>query len=197
MGTQIWDEGIKIVETINLSCAKALSQTINNAAAVTADGGAQTTIAITTHGYLAGSDIYITGSVNYNGSQRVTAVATSTITIQAPFVAETFAGTEVTRFAYKCPVACEIAELRIHLSAAPTTANDFVITLDAARGAAYDTVIFTKTLTGLTDYIWVPSEPVRFNIDDILVCTYTNTDGKTLGIELKTRRIAKPGMIRA
>jgi len=197
MGTQVWDDGIRIIETINLSCAKALSQTINNAAAVTADGGLQTTIPITTHGYLAGSNIYITGSTNYSGLKRITAVATSTITIQAPFVAETFAGTETTRFAYPCPVACEIAELRIHLSTAPTTANDFVITCDAARGSAYDTVVFSKAMTGLTDYIWVPEDEVTFNIDDILVCTYTNTDVRTLGIELKIRRIAKLGVVRS
>lgn len=192
--TQIWDESIQIVDTINLSCTKALSQTIDNAAAVDATGGL-TTIPITGHGYLANSYIYITGSTNYSGLKYITAVATNTITIQADYVAETFAGTETTRFVYPCKVACELSEFRIHLSAAPTTAENFVITVDDARGSAYDTVILTKPMATLTDYVWIPDKPIRFNINDLLVCTYTNTDTKTLGIEMKVRRIAKPGVV--
>ncbi len=196
MKTVVWDQSIHIIDTINISCAKALSQTLNGAAAVTADGGNQTKITITGHGYAAGSYVYLTGTVNYDGLQYIYAKGTNDITIQSPFVAETFAGTETTRFAYKAPVACEIAELRIHQSAAPTTSEDFVVTVDSARGSAYDTVVFTKALGGYADYIWTPGEIVTFNIDDILVCTYTNTDTKTLGIELKVRRIAKPGIVR-
>jgi hypothetical protein len=194
---QVWDQNIKTIETINISCTKALSQTLNGAAAVTADGGAATTIAITTHGYLAGSYIYISGSVAYNGLHLITAVATSTITIAYPFVAETFAGTEVSRFVYPCPVACEIAELRFHTNSAAHTAENLVITCDATRGAGYDTVVFTKAMTGITDYVWVPENEMTFNVDDLLVVTYTNTDTHTLGIELKIRRIAKPGVVRS
>jgi hypothetical protein len=193
---QVWDQNIKTIETINISCTKALSQSINDEAAVTADGGAQTTIPITTHGYLAGSNIYISGSVNYNGLHLITAVATSTITIQTPFIAETFA-TDISRFAYPCPTACEIAELRFHTNSAAHTAENLVITCDAASGAAYDTVVFTKAMTGITDYVWVPENEMTFNVDDLLIVAYTNTDSHTLGIELKIRRIAKPGVVRA
>jgi hypothetical protein len=195
MPVQIWSEELKIIDIINLSCTKAFSQTINNAAAVTADGGTQTTIAITTHGYLAGSYIYITGSVAYDGLHKITAVATSTITIQAPFVAETFAGTETTRFAYKCPVACEMSEFRIHWNAAPTTAENIVITIDDARGSAYDTVICTQPVVPLTDFLWIPDYQLKLNIDDIIVATFANTDLRTLGAEMKIRRIAKPGVV--
>jgi hypothetical protein len=94
-------------------------------------------------------------------------------------------------------VACEIAEVRIHIGVAPTTPENFTITVDAARGAAYDTVILAKAMTSLTSYVYIPDLPLTFNVDDLLVCTYTNTDLRTLGIEFKIRRIAKPGVVRS
>jgi hypothetical protein len=195
MKTTIWDQSLKILDSVNISCTKAFSQTIANAAAVTADGGNQTTVTITGHGYLAGSNVYFTGSTNYDGLHLITAKADDNITIQTPFVVETFSS-DTARFAYLAPVACEVAEFRIHLSAAPTTVENLVITIDDARGSAYDTVILTKAMNAITDYLWVPSEPVGVNVGDLVVCTYTNTDSKTLGAELKMRRIAKPGIVR-
>lgn len=196
MPVQVWDEGISIIDTINMSCTKALSQTIAGGAAVTASGGIHTKITITGHGYTAGSYVYITGSTNYSGLKKCMAVETNDITINAPFVAETFAGTETTRFAYPCEVGGILTELRVHINTAPATAENFVITCDANRGAAYDTVILTKSMAGVTDYIWTPEDPITFFAGDILVCTYTNTDGRTLGVEMKVRRIAKPGVVR-
>jgi hypothetical protein len=189
---QVWDEGLKVIDTINISCAKALSQTINNAAAVDATGGL-TRIPITGHGYLANSYIYITGSVAYNGLKYITAKTDDTITIRSTFVAETFAGSEVTRFVYYSPVAYEIAELKVHLSAAPSTSENLVITCDSGLSAAYDTIVLSKDLQSIANYIWVPDQPIRFSASDLLVFTYTNTDTKTIGIQISCRRIAKPG----
>ncbi len=196
MKTTIWEDSLRILDCINLSCAKALSQTILGAAAVTADGGTQTTISITGHGYLAPSYIYLTGTTNYNGIQYITSKGTNDITIQAPFVAETFAGTETVRFAYSCPVACEIAEFRIHWDSAPTTAENIVLTIDSARGSAYDIVVMTQPIVPLTDFLWIPDYNLTLNIDDIIVATFANTDLRTLGVEMKVRRIAKPGVVR-
>lgn len=195
MPVQIWDDGIRIVDTIHLSCAKALSQTINNEGeAVTADGGAQATIPITGHGYLANSYVYITGTTNYNGLQYITAVATNSITIQKPFVAETFGNTAYVKFGYKCPCACEAVEIRCHLSGA-SAEESLVVTIDSAKGSAYDVVIHTKGMSALTDYLYAFSPAVGLEKDDVVIVTYPNASSNTVGIEMKVRRIGKPGLV--
>jgi hypothetical protein len=191
MSLQVWDTGLEVIETINISCDKALSQSINDAAAVDGTGGT-TVIPSSGHGYQAGSQIYISGSVNYNGLKLVTAVGANTLTILAPYVAETFS-TDIMRFAYPCVVGSAIVELRAHLSAAPTTPENLVITIDSVKGAEYDTVVLTKAMTTITDYVWAPETPILCDVGDLVVCTYTNTDAKALGIQLRMKRIVKPG----
>jgi hypothetical protein len=76
----------------------------------------------------------------------------------------------------------KLISLKIHLSAAGGAGN-FVATLDASAGAAYDTIIFTQDLTLLADMFWQPDSPIFFNIGDKLVITWANANGRTYGIE--------------
>jgi hypothetical protein len=67
--------------------------TIDNAAAVD-KGGGLVGIPVTGHAFFAGNEITIAGSTNYNGAEDIVSQTTNEIVITAPFVSETFAGTE-------------------------------------------------------------------------------------------------------
>jgi hypothetical protein len=78
----------------------------------------------------------------------------------------------------------QLHELRIHLSAAGG-AGDLTVTLDAAAGAEYDTVLMTQDMTLVTDLVWQPDMPIYFDNGDKLVVAWANASGRTYGFELK------------
>ncbi|MBE7462870.1 MAG: hypothetical protein HS116_05170 [Planctomycetes bacterium] len=80
----------------------------------------------------------------------------------------------------------ELLALRIHLSGA-AAAENLTITLDAAAGAAYDTVVYSKAMSGLTDVLEVFARPIPFNAGDALVIAWANGNSRTYGLELLWR----------
>lgn len=78
----------------------------------------------------------------------------------------------------------ELREIRLHLSA-DGGANDFTVTMDAAAGSAYDTVILTQDMTSVSDLVEVyePGER-RFRSDDELDFAWTNANALTYGLEV-------------
>lgn len=81
-------------------------------------------------------------------------------------------------------VAFRIIEVRIHLSAASATSENFTIALDSYAGAAYDAVILSQDLNGSTDFVWVPAERRYFHKTDELDFAWANTDTRTYGLEI-------------
>jgi len=83
----------------------------------------------------------------------------------------------------------KLQNITCHLSAAPTTAENFVVTLDAGLGAAYDTVLYSVDPSngGVTDIV-LPSELRGFQCQDgdQIKVAYTNTDTKTYGLRIVT-----------
>jgi hypothetical protein len=80
-----------------------------------------------------------------------------------------------------------IERVGIKLSAAATTSENVVVTLDSGLGAAYDTVLLTfdpSTLGG-TSFVWVPDYPLSIGPSDAIVVTYTNTDARTYGVTVR------------
>ncbi|RQW79240.1 MAG: hypothetical protein EHM79_20825 [Geobacter sp.] len=76
-------------------------------------------------------------------------------------------------------------ELRLHISAAPTTAGSFTVTLDSVDGAAYDLVIYTiDPSTGSTVNLLVDDFSVLLLTGDALKVAYANADGRTIGAQL-------------
>ena len=74
----------------------------------------------------------------------------------------------------------------VHLSAAPTTSENFLVTLDAGDGAAYDTVLAKQDLSAgsLTDYVAIFGEGFEFEADDHIDITWTNTNARTYGLRV-------------
>ena len=77
-------------------------------------------------------------------------------------------------------------EFRIHLGAASATSENLVIKIDAAAGAAYDTVLDTQDMNTLADYVYLPARPHRLFAGDKIIVTWTNTNTETYGAEVIT-----------
>ena len=79
--------------------------------------------------------------------------------------------------------------ITIHLSAAPTTAGDLTVTLDAVDGADYDTVLFSldPSEQSDTDVVYIPDQPLLCVSGDAIAVAYTNTDGRTYGLRIIAR----------
>lgn len=80
--------------------------------------------------------------------------------------------------------AFDLEGVRLHLSAAAATSENFTIDIDANEGSAYDTNIFTQDMATVQDVLWQPDRPIKFVNGDQLVFSYTNTDGRTWGLEI-------------
>lgn len=79
------------------------------------------------------------------------------------------------------------ASLTLHLSAAPTTAGNFVVTLDSANGAAYDTVLYSLDLasSSVTDLLLDKSDiDTPLMPGDAIRVTYANADARTYGLQV-------------
>ncbi|MHA2135397.1 MAG: hypothetical protein ACW99J_16170 [Candidatus Thorarchaeota archaeon] len=170
---------------------------LNAAAAVDASGGHRNIVTIpdTAHGYQAGSLIYLAGTDNYNGLWNIDAVAANTFNIDLgafkKFTAETFSSGDSGRPAFTYDEAFEFLGFELHLAAAGATSENFSIDVDAAKGAAWDTNLYSKDMNGVQDIVVNFDQPREFKANDLIVCTYTNTDGSNLwGLKLLARRIA-------
>lgn len=85
----------------------------------------------------------------------------------------------------------ELLLARLTFNAAPTTNENFTVTLSSGAGSAYNVALCNYDMAGLTSFIYPTGDirPVQFNADDSLVFAYTNTDLKTYGLEMKYRRL--------
>jgi len=77
------------------------------------------------------------------------------------------------------------------MSAAPTTSENFTITLDANAGAVYDTLLYTLDLSAssTTDLAWFPDEPLLLEGGDAIDVAYANTDVGTYGVQITVLKV--------
>ncbi len=73
-----------------------------------------------------------------------------------------------------------------HFDGAPTTSEDFTVTLDALDGAAYDTVLMAidPSLVAATDIVYIPDGDLFVEAGDQILLAYLNTDGNTFGTRI-------------
>lgn len=72
--------------------------------------------------------------------------------------------------------------IKVHLNGAGGAGN-LTVTTDANAGAAYDAVLTLQDMTAITDYVYVPSNPIPFVEGDKVVIAWPNAGNKTYGIE--------------
>jgi len=187
MSTATYNETRWIIETRQCTGTLNLDTTISGAAVVDNGNGTVTLETNDAHGFLAGSQLYIEGLTNYNGTCEVTEVTTSGITIKKNYIAETPDGTETIGFVVDPGCDFRLLEASLHLSAAAATEEEFVCTLDAHAGSAYDEVVFSEDVNGHANIVW--SGERLFVNGDKLRFTLPNTDGRTYGLMIKYLRI--------
>lgn len=154
-------------------------------------------IGCTGHGYKAGSLIYLRGFANsiYNGIKLIDAVATNEIDIfqgNVAFAALTPAGSGAETAA---PVVTydepwELVGFELSLDTAGATAENFTATIDAAKGAAWDTNLYTKDMNGVADIVQNYAQPRPMRANDLLVFGYGNTNDRLWGLKVITRRVS-------
>ena len=84
----------------------------------------------------------------------------------------------------------ELLGVRLHVKGvAPTTTENFTVTLDATEGSPYDVVHYTKDMDGINDVVWVPPKPLYFVVGDELDFAWTNTETKQYGLAVRYRRL--------
>jgi len=182
--------------------AKATYGTFNNADATEGDSinpPFTTDLADTGHGLIAGSMLYIQGSVNYNGLKLIKSLPdANSMMIYAKYVEEELAGTETwkTMITYDEIIQgklrpgppFEFLGLEVTLSAAGATASEnLTVTKDAARGSAFDNLIYSKDMNGIKDINYMFDEPKFCAAGTKIDIAWANADTRTWGIKLFTR----------
>jgi len=69
----------------------------------------------------------------------------------------------------------------VHLSAGGGASN-LTVKLNSIQGSAYDTIFETKAMNGITDYAYIPSNPVALEPGDSIDIDYANGGKATYGV---------------
>jgi len=80
-----------------------------------------------------------------------------------------------------------LESVRLHLSAAGGAVENFTIYIDSGVAAAYDVVLSATNMNAETDVHYLPARPIPIADNDNLEMTYTNTNGRTWGLEVVYR----------
>ena len=184
--------------------AKAMNGTFDAAAA--ADGDSinppyTTDLTAATHGLIAGSLTYIEATDSYNGLRLIKSLPdANSMVIYAKFVAETLANTDSwkTMFTYDTWMQGELRAgppyefLGFYLTldaAAATVSEEFTITIDAAKGSAWDNRVYTKDMNGQRWINYIFDDPKPMASGDKLDCRFANANTNTWGLTLFTRAL--------
>lgn len=189
-------------DTWEFTGTKTMDGTFNNAAAVVGDSVIlpyTTTLPDTAHGLQTGSLTYIQGSTNYNGLRKIKTAATNTMLIYGKYVAETLAGTETwkTMFTYddivkgdlRAGPPWEFLGFDFTLAAASATSENFVCTVDASKGSAWDNIIYSKDMDTIKDINYMFDESRLMEAGDKINFEWANTNTQTWGLKVYTRRL--------
>ena len=126
----------------------------------------------------------VNGSLNVNVKTTVAGGTAPTIT-PATAVSGAIATTTSLSTNYK------LVSVTCHFNIAPTTSEDFSITLDATDGVAYDTVLFSvdPSESSATDIVFIPDGELLFESGDEIAVAFPNTEDRTFGLRIVTQEI--------
>lgn len=78
-----------------------------------------------------------------------------------------------------------------HWNVAPTTSEDFTVTLDANAGAAYDVLLYSldPATVGVADIYWQPNQPIYLEGGDAVDVAFANSDNRTYGVQVTVEAV--------
>ena len=171
----------------------AFSRTVM--AAAVADGGRDAegqplvTISDMITDVSANDFIYIESTDNYDGLRKIVKQTTNSFTIQAPFVAETLAATDDILVTVTEDEKWQFVGFELHATSANSTSENITVSVDADRGASWDTNIYTKDMNTLVDLVYYPDKPILLEANDLMEFVYANTDAVTWGLKICTKKL--------
>jgi len=190
--------------------AKATYGTFNDAALAAGDpasydGVGLTDFTDTTHGLVAPSLLYIQNTTNYNGLKKIYSVPdANSMQIYAPFVAETTSSaTWKTMFTYdryipnrsdagksvQAGPQFEFLGFEVTLASAGGDVENLTVIVDANKGAAWDTKIYAKAMSGIQYINYMLDVPRRCDGGDKIDIAWANAGAILWGIKIFTRRL--------
>ena len=82
--------------------------------------------------------------------------------------------------------AIQITSLNVTIGVASAAVENLVITLDSAAGAAYDKILMTQAMAGVTSIVSeILTLPYPLAKGDEIVVTYANTDSRDVGLDIQ------------
>ena len=86
----------------------------------------------------------------------------------------------------------KLLSVSLKFSTAPTTSQNFTITLNANAGEAYDTLLYSvdPSATSIASLLWQPDTELILEAGDAIDVAYTNTDTRTYGVQITTEEVA-------
>lgn len=84
-----------------------------------------------------------------------------------------------------------VVSVSCNFNAAPTSAENFTVTLDANAGAAYDLLLYTLDpgTTSTSDILWQPDEELILEGGDAIDVQYDNTDARLYGAQITFKAV--------
>lgn len=79
-----------------------------------------------------------------------------------------------------------VDQVRLHANGAMAN-EDMIIEIDSGTNLVYDTHLDAFTTNGITDYVWIPNEPVTLGLADELDVNCANANNVTWGLEVVYR----------
>lgn len=85
----------------------------------------------------------------------------------------------------------QLISVTLHLSAAPTTSENFTITLDSGQGSAFDVLLYSLDLStaSTVNLVWQPDAPFYLLDGDAVDVKYTNTDARVYGATIVCKAV--------
>jgi hypothetical protein len=102
-------------------------------------------------------------------------------------------GTAIMDFTGVVPVGqhYRLVSVSCNFNAAPTTSQNFTVTLDANAGAIYDVLLYSldPSAGAISDIFWQPEEEIILEGGDAIDVYYLNTDARNYGAQITFKAV--------
>ncbi len=190
----VWKTNHVQVDRILAAGDAAMSGSLANTAVSSQAGGrVRFTTTDDPHGYRIGSQIYIAGSTNYEGTHTIVATpGTDTFDVVATYVAETPAGSGAEPIGPTLApgVPFQLQKVSCHLWTPEGNAEDLVMEFDSSDDTNYDRT-WNLDFSSSADVLYTPDHPERthrFQKNDLLFFTFANSSNITWALDVEFLR---------
>ena len=85
----------------------------------------------------------------------------------------------------------QLVSVTCNFNAAPTTSEDFTITLDANAGAIYALLLYSldPSAAATSDILWQPDEEIILEGGDQVDVAFANTDARNYGVQITFKAV--------